>query len=500
MSRSPVKPSRIETSRRPAPAALLASLGLACALAGCAVGPEYRQPRTDLPAAWTPAAADTTTAAATVAVQADWWRGFDDPLLAQLVQRALAANTDVRIARARLRAARAATAQAEASLWPSVGGYGSASRSSVGGQDATSSYGVGFDASWEIDLFGGLRRGVEAADADAQASAATLGATQVSLAAEVARDYVQLRSYQLRTSITQANLDSQTQTLQLTQWRAQAGLVGQLDVEQARSNREQTSAQLPLLRDAATQSANALAVLLNVAPGTLAAELGAEAPAIPAGAGQPLAGIPADLLRRRPDIVAAERNLAAATARIGVAEAARYPSLSLSGTLGLQGALLSALSGNAAANRFGLASLTAPIFDAGKLRQQVVIRSAEQEQALAAYEAALYGALRDVENARASLANGRARSAALAQAVQAARNAALLANFRYRSGLCGARGRPLVSTRRAATGCETHSAPNRADSRCPCGPSDRCPPEHREGIERRWPHRVHSVHLQIPRR
>ena len=460
MPASPVKPTRNATSHRPAPRARLACLGLACALAGCAVGPDYKRPQAELPAAWTPAAADAT--AATAAVELDWWRAFDDPLLTRLVERALAANTDVRIARARLRAARAATAQAEAALWPGVGAYASASRSSAGGQDATSSYGAGFDASWEIDLFGGLRRGVEAADADAEASAATLGSTQVSLAAEVARDYVQLRSAQLRTSIAQANLDSQTQTLQLTEWRAQAGLVGQLDVEQARSNREQTSAQLPLLRDAATQSANALAVLLNVAPGALADELASAAPAIPAGAGQPLAGIPADLLRRRPDIVAAERNLAAATARIGVAEAARYPSLSLSGTLGLQGALLSALSGSAAANRFGLASLTAPIFDAGKLRQQVVIRSAEQEQALAAYEAALYGALRDVENARASLVNGRARSAALAQAVQAARNAALLANLRYRSGLVDFQ--TVLDTERSVRTLEDSQASTQADT------------------------------------
>ena len=460
MSRSPVTPPRIETSRRLAPRALLASLGLACALAGCAVGPEYRRPQPDLPAAWTPAEPDAT--ATTAAIQAEWWRGFDDPLLARLVERALAANTDVRIARARLRAARAATAQAEASLWPSVGAYGSASRSSAGGQDATSSYGAGFDASWEIDIFGGLRRGVEAADADAQASAATLGTTQVSLAAEVARDYVQLRSYQLRASITQANLESQTQTLQLTEWRAQAGLVGQLDVEQARSNREQTKAQLPLLQDAATQSANALAVLLNVAPGVLVAEPAAAAPAIPDATSQPLAGIPADLLRRRPDIVAAERNLAAATARIGVAEAARYPSLSLGGTLGLEGAVLSALSGSAAATRLGLASLTAPIFDAGKLRQQVVIRTAEQEQALAAYEAALYGALRDVENARASLVNGRARSAALAQTVQAARNAALLANFRYRSGLVDFQ--TVLDTERSVRTLEDSQASTQADT------------------------------------
>ena len=348
-------------------------------------------------------------------------------------------------------------------LWPSVNAYGSATRSSNGGQDAASSYGLGFDAVWEIDLFGGLRRGVEAADADAVASAATLATTQVSLAAEVARGYVLLRAYQLRITITQANLDNQSQTLQIAEWRAQAGLVGQLDVEQARSNREQTRAQLPALQDAATQTINALAVLLNVAPGTLAPELGAAAaPTIPSAAAQPLAGIPADLLRRRPDIVAAERSLAAATARIGVAEAALYPSLSLSGTLGLQGAVLSALSGSGAATRLIAASLGAPIFDAGRLRQQVVIRTAEQEEALAAYEAALFGALRDVENARASLANGQARGEALALAVQAARNAAQLANFRYRSGLVDFQ--TVLDTERSVRTLEDSQATTQADT------------------------------------
>jgi multidrug efflux system outer membrane protein len=438
-----------------------ALLGLAGLLAGCAVvGPDYQRPNTELPPAWSATQAVPVPAAP---LDAEWWRRFDDPLLTQLVERSLAANTDVRIARARLRVARATSVQAESLLWPSVNAYGSATRASNGGQDAASSYGLGFDAVWEIDLFGGLRRGVEAADADAVARAATLATTQVSLAAEVARGYVLLRAYQLRITITQANLDNQSQTLQIAEWRAQAGLVGQLDVEQARSNREQTRAQLPALQDAATQTINALAVLLNVAPGTLAPELGAAAaPTIPSATAQPLAGIPADLLRRRPDIVAAERSLAAASARIGVAEAALYPSLTLSGTLGLQGAVLSALSGSGAATRLIAASLGAPIFDAGRLRQQVVIRTAEQEEALAAYEAALFGALRDVENARASLANGRARGEALALAVQAARNAAQLANFRYRSGLVDFQ--TVLDTERSVRTLEDSQATTQADT------------------------------------
>ena len=430
-------------------------------LAGCAVGPDYRRPDTSLPHAWAADEAALPTQPAP-APDLQWWRRFDDALLDQLIGSALAANTDVRIARARLRAARAAGAQAEGALWPTVGAYGSATRSSNGGKSVASSYGAGFDASWEVDLFGGLRRGAEAANADADASAATLAQTQVSLAAEVARNYVLLRGDQLRLQITQANLDNQSQTLQITEWRAQAGLVGQLDVEQARANREQTRAQVPQLLDAIAQTRHALALLLNQPPEALAAQLAAPAvPTIPDAAAQPLLGVPADLLRRRPDIVAAERSLAAATARIGVAEAARYPSLTLSGALGLEGAALSALSGSGAATRLIAGSLVAPIFDAGRLRQQVVIQTAGQEQALAAYEAALMGALRDVEDARAALANGRARADALAQAAQAARNAALLASFRYRSGLVDFQ--TVLDTERSVRTLEDSQASTQAD-------------------------------------
>lgn len=440
-------------------------------LAGCAVGPDYRTPRPELPAAWagaSPSSAEITTAGPDVpqvVPQPDpqWWQRFGDPVLEQLVERALAANTDVRIARARMRAARAGSAQADSALWPSVTAYGSATRSAANSQGPVGSYGLGFDASWEIDLFGGLKRGAEAASADADGSAATLAQTQVSLAAEVARNYVLLRGYQLRLQITRANLDNQSQTLQLTEWRAQAGLVGSLDVEQARANREQTRAQEPQLLDAIAQTRHALAVLLNQPPESLHALLGDPTnPAIPSAAAQPLLGVPADLLRRRPDIVAAERGLAAATARIGVAEAALYPSLTLSGTLGLQGAVLSALTGSGAATRLIAGSLAAPIFDAGRLRQQVVIQTAEQEQALAAYEAALTGALRDVEDARSALTNGRARSEALAQAVQGARNAALLANFRYRSGLVDFQ--TVLDTERSVRSLEDSQATTQADT------------------------------------
>jgi outer membrane protein, multidrug efflux system len=439
-------------------AAALSALAL---LGGCAVGVGYQAPRRELPAAWAGAASAPVTQAA--AIDPAWWRGFDDPLLSRLVQQALAANTDVRIAQARLRAARAASAVAGAALAPTIGAYGSASRSNTSGQPATTEYGLGFDASWEIDVFGGLRRGAAAAQADEQQASATLASTQVSLAAEVARNYVELRSYQVRLVITRANLASQSETVQLTEWRAQAGLVSAIDVEQARTNREQTQAQVPVLETALAQSRHALALLLDQPPSALDRELAAsDAPAVPQASDDVALGIPAELLRRRPDIVAAERALAAATERVGQAEAARYPSFTLSGTLGLQGLALNALTGTGALGSLLLGSMSAPIFDAGKLRQQVEIQSAAQEVALASYEATLLGALRDVENALAALANSRVREVALGRAVTAARNAAQLARHRYSSGLADFQ--TVLDTERSVRTIEDSVASAEADS------------------------------------
>lgn len=436
-------------------------LGLALALTGCAVGPDYRAPQPALPPSWSAAtaAAGVQTGAP---IDAVWWNAFGDPLLSRLVERALASNTDLRIAQARLRSARASSTIAGAARYPSVTASASAARTASGESSATSSYAAGFDARWEIDVFGGVRRGVEAATADEQASAATLAATRVSLAAEVARNYVDVRSYQVRIQIAHDNFASQSETLQLTRWRAQSGLATSLDVEQARANSEQTRAQIPALESALAQSRHALALLLNLAPATLDRELASESPALPQAVTAIALGIPADTLRRRPDVVAAERSLAAANARIGVAEAARYPSFVLSGSIGLQALSFGGLGGSDASTRSLIGSITAPIFDAGRLKQQVEIRSAEQEQALATYEATLNGALRDVEDALTAIATGRERAEALTQAAEAARNAALLANYRYRSGLTDFQ--TVLDTERTVRTIEDNVAVNEAST------------------------------------
>ena len=302
-------------------------------LSGCAAaGPEYKPPQVDAPKQWS-ATADTRPA--DPKVLAAWWRQFHDPVLDGLVHDALAANLDLATAQAQLREARAQQMLAGAGLGPSVDASTSASRSkssSRSGSGRTSElYSAGFDASWEADIFGGLRRGVEAAEADVGASVETLRDAQVSLVAEVVVNYVDLRTAELRFKIAEDNLTSLGETYDLVRWRQQAGLASELDVAQARTELESARAGLPALRTAATQARNRLAVLLDKAPADFRSRL-VTTGKIPLAPRDTEVGIPADTLRQRPDVRAAERKLAAQTARLGEAEAARYPSFKLSGS------------------------------------------------------------------------------------------------------------------------------------------------------------------------
>lgn len=428
--------NKLMPTRKTWPVALAAAL----LIGGCAaVGPDYRAPAVQTPAAWSrqpgAGAAIGTIDAANLA---QWWQQLDDPLLTGLIEEALASSPDVRSARAKLREARARRDLASANRLPAVGASANASRaksSAQAGSGTTSShYDAGFDASWEIDLFGGQRRAVEAAQADLDAGAADLDAARVTLAAEVARNYVELRSAQQRLAIARDNLASQGDTLQITDWRNQAGLASTLDVEQARTTREQTRAQIPVLETTLAQSANRLAILLGKTPGSLDDRLDAPA-AIPAPSKGLAIGIPADTLRQRPDVLAAERRLAAQTARIGVAEAARWPSLSLSGSIGLEALTTGGLTAAGAVARSVAASIAGTLFDGGRLRQQVEIQDALREQTAVAYEQAVLAALEDVENALVSLGNAQRRRDALEAASESAHNAALLAQHRYAAGL-----------------------------------------------------------------
>lgn len=436
-------------------------------LCGCAaVGPDYVAPEPGAPAGWS--RLDTSPVATARPVAAgdlgEWWRGLGDPLLAELVVEGLRANPDLRSARARVRESRARRAVTASERYPAVDAAANVSRTDsseeIGGGEARELYSAGFDASWELDVFGGVRRGVEAAEADLEAARADLHATQVSLAAEVASNYIEVRAQQALLGIAHGNLATQSETLQLTEWRAQAGLVSSQDVEQARSSREQTRAQIPFIETNLAAAEHGLETLLGLPPGTLHERLAGagDLPEVPA---QIAVGIPADTLRQRPDVRAAERRLAAETARVGVAEAARYPSFSLSGSIGLEALTLGALGDSGAVTNSLLAGVTAPIFDAGRLRSQVEIQDAVREQALLAYRQAVLVALQDVENALVSLSRNRDRSEALGNAVSAARGAAELARLRYSTGLIDFQS--VLDTERNVLLLEESLARNRAD-------------------------------------
>ncbi|MCJ7800570.1 MAG: efflux transporter outer membrane subunit, partial [Polaromonas sp.] len=295
------------------------------------------------------------------------------------------------------------------------------------------SFQAGFDASWEPDVFGGKRSAVNATAADAQAAEASLANVQVSIAAEVGVTYIELRGLQMRLAIARSNLAAQQETLQLSRWRAQAGLVSSLDVEQAVAASEQTSAQIPLLQTAAAQAISSLAVLGGQAPGTLQASLAAPA-AVPQAPADLALALPADTLRQRPDVRAAERRISAALARVTQADAARYPGFQLGGSLGLNALTLGTLTSGASVVRSLLASVSVPLFDGGAARAQVRAQEAALEQTRVAYQDTVLTALKDVEDALVSLQGNRERLARLQVATIAAGNADLLARQRYASG------------------------------------------------------------------
>lgn len=439
---------------------------LVALLGACTVGPDYQPPVTQSPDTWSAPLPDTQAAAETdAATLASWWQHFDDPLLERLVEHALTASPDLRSARARVREARAARAQTRAAWFPTLqAGF---SRTQNHASDATGraqesrSYRSGLDVGWEIDLFGGTRRASEAAEADLQAARADLQAVRVSLAAEVALEYVNLRRLQEQLTIARHNLDTQAETAQIAQWRAMAGLASTLDAEQAISAREQTRARVPAIETSLAQSRHRLATLLADPGETILAELVTPGP-VPLPRWQLAVGIPADTLRRRPDVRSAERRLAAANARIGVATAARFPSLSLSGTLGLQASSLAGLDAHDADVWSLGSSLAATLFDGGRLRRETDIRTALQEQALASWENTVLGALEETGNALAALDGSEREREALNTAASAARNAALLARSQYEVGLIDFA--TLLLAERTRLDAENSLAAARADS------------------------------------
>jgi NodT family efflux transporter outer membrane factor (OMF) lipoprotein len=428
----------IGTSLAPA----FALIGSLLGLAGCmTVGPDYHAPTAVAATNWSSELrAGLSGAAADTNLLARWWTVFHDPILSELIERARADNLDLRQAEARVRESRAQRGIAKAALFPTVGANASASRTSTSKETGTGStsdyYSAGFDASWELDLFGGKRRSLESANATWQASVESLNDVQVSLLAEVALNYVEVRSDQALLSITESNLTTRSDTYDLTRWRHEAGLTTQLDEEQAKASLEQVRAEIPTLRTSLEQAKYRLAVLLGKPPGALK-ELLKEPQAVPVAPVDVAVGVPADSLRRRPDVRSAERKLAAQTAQIGVAEAARYPSFSLLGSIGVESLEFANLYSASARTAQGAAKSAWTLFDGGAIRQNIKAQTALQEEALSSYEATVLAALQDVENALVAYANEQGRRDALALAVQSGQSAFELARQQYSSGLVG---------------------------------------------------------------
>ncbi|MFO1298831.1 MAG: efflux transporter outer membrane subunit [Burkholderiaceae bacterium] len=384
-----------------------------------------------------------------------WWRRFDDPRpqRAELhssssrgtgrskptgpgyVQRPAQPRSPAR-ARAPLRRAtcEAAICSAEATASRGSRPGGSARLGRGRGRTRPTASQAGLDAGWELDVFGGQRSAVRAAEADVRAAQESLADTQVSLAAEVALAYLDLRSQQARLEIARRNLATQTETLQLARWRVQAGLATSVELEQARAASEQTAAQIPALESGIAQAQHALAVLTGRAPAALQAALGTAQP-VPQPAGDLALAIPAETLRQRPDVRRAEQQVSAALARVSQADAARYPGFRLGGSLGLSALTLGGLGSGAAVFDSLLGSVSVPLFDGGAARAQVRVQEAGLEQARVNYESVVLAALKEVEDALVALRNDRAQLERLQNAAEAAANAALLAQQRYASGL-----------------------------------------------------------------
>ncbi|HZN38219.1 MAG TPA: efflux transporter outer membrane subunit [Planctomycetota bacterium] len=406
--------------------------------ASCTVGPDYKPPEVTTPAAYREAGTGLSADAADLT---QWWKQLGDPLLDKLVERAANQSLDLKEALARVNELRALRGATAAELWPTVdarAGYQRRqdSENTPFGSFATDfdSYTAGIDASWELDLWGRVQRSIEAADADLQAEVETLRGVLVSVIGEVAANYVQLRSLQERVVIAQNNLALQERTLALVEARFSSGLVTERDVAQARANVSATRARVPALEIDARAAENRLAVLLGMAPGALAAELAAAAP-IPVPPVRVAVGVPSDVVRRRPDIRAAERQLAAETARIGVAEGDLYPRLSLFGTFGFESDEVKTLfDGDSFTMGVGPA-IKWNIFDAGGIRNRIAAQDARTQQALARWERTVLVAVEEVENAMTGFVREQVRVAHLREAATQARRAAEVASAQYTAGL-----------------------------------------------------------------
>ena len=422
---------------------IAALLGL---LAGCKVGPSYRPPAVNVAPQWSsPLAGGETDSSSSLA---SWWKNFNDSELDSLIERAIQSNLDLKIAAARVREARAQYRMTSAGLWPTVAASAAYQRQRQSqNQPVLGSiplpanvpfennvYQAGFDASWEIDVFGGTRRATEAARAEIAAAEFGRRDTLVTLLSEVARNYVEARGDQRELAIARENIKVQEDTLGITQDRFNHGVTSDLDVEQAATLLATTRSSVPPLESALQAAIHRLGVLMGQPPGTLSAELSPPAP-IPANPPSVPIGLPSELLLRRPDVQKAERQLASATAQIGVAKADLFPKFSLTGDVGYQG--LSLGDWFSAGSRFWSVGPTVQwrIFEAGRIRANIKVQNARQEQALASYEKTMLESFEDVEDALVAYAREQVRQRSLEDAVKSSQETLRLSDQQYGKGV-----------------------------------------------------------------
>ncbi|MCX7007169.1 MAG: efflux transporter outer membrane subunit [Kiritimatiellaeota bacterium] len=400
-------------------------------LSGCMVGPDYKPPQYPVPTVW------NSTAATQPVALTNWWTKFNDATLNSLIARAIATNLDLKIAESNVRQARAQRGIVASGFWPTLDASGQYRRqSSSGGSSGLSisgdMYQAGLDAAWEIDIFGGVRRGIEAADADVLVTMENRRATLVSLTAEVALNYLNLRGYQQQLAIARENIVAQERSAALTRKRFPA-FASKLDVVNAEAQVATTRAAIPVLESAARQTIFALSILLAREPAALAGELEAAAP-LPITPPDVPAGLPSDLLRRRPDVRAAEAALHGATARIGVATADLFPKFALTGSIGTSSTTPSGLvNWN---NRVYSAGPTVSwnIFAAGRIAANIEAQNEAERQALLIYQKTVLTALGDVEGALVAYVKEQQHREALAAAVASNQEAVQLAARLYTEG------------------------------------------------------------------
>jgi NodT family efflux transporter outer membrane factor (OMF) lipoprotein len=419
---------------------LAASLAVAGGLTGCMVGPDFQKPTAETPAAYTdvgPSGPNQRSVTTPDPIgDAQWWKSFNDPVLDQLIAEALENNFSLKEAESRIRQARAQRSVAASGLFPSVdlnSDYRRSFSSPLQRPSGVNTFRAGFDAAWELDIFGGTRRAIEAADADIEANIEDGRAVLVSLLAELASDYIDLREFQQRILTARQNLEVQVRSLDLTRRRFTGGFVSGLDVANAEAQVASTRAVIPVLEASARQTIYAIAVLIGKQPQVPLEQLSPEGP-IPVTPPEVPVGLPSELLRRRPDIRRAEARIHAATARIGVATADLFPRFSVTGSLGLQSSQISDLT-NWSSRFWSIGpSMSWPIFNAGRLASNIAVQRELQTQQFLDYQATVLVALRDVESALIAYSKEHEHYLALVDAVNANRRAVDLATQLYREG------------------------------------------------------------------